>query len=238
MVSWKLENHQAQLESNELRGAIDLSCPAMGLSDVSASGIALPDATLLGPRIPHLDDVDAEAVAEGRARGAELNVTYRQSPAWPVQVDASWRVAREDHAIDLTVSVRTSVLDGRPELTVESILHAEEVLRLVDENSARFETLTVASDAGSGCLVFRCSDSDLSYVEMIHPDDFRRDELCEAPESPDAVRLRHHLFLDPLEKGVILRARLRGVFLPRQDDLRAAAACHASFATAEPPLGS
>jgi hypothetical protein len=40
-----------------------------------------------------------------------------------------------------------------------------------------------------------------------------------------------------LEKGVMLRARVRGVFLPRRQDESLAAECHAAFAAAEPPLG-
>jgi hypothetical protein len=51
-----------------------------------------------------------------------------------------------------------------------------------------------------------------------------------------ALRLRHRLLWQPLEKGVILRARVRGIFLPRQDDMRIAAACYRQFVVADPPL--
>jgi hypothetical protein len=39
-----------------------------------------------------------------------------------------------------------------------------------------------------------------------------------------------------LEKGVILRARRRGVFVPRANDNEAAARCYEAFAKSPPPL--
>ena len=39
---------------------------------------------------------------------------------------------------------------------------------------------------------------------------------------PDEIEHSTRLFRGPLEKGVILRSRLRGVFVPRSNDIRAA----------------
>jgi len=39
-----------------------------------------------------------------------------------------------------------------------------------------------------------------------------------------------------LEKGVLLRTRVRGAFLRREGDARLAAALYAAFAAADPPL--
>jgi hypothetical protein len=69
---------------------------------------------------------------------------------------------------------------------------------------------------------------------MIHPADFHSDELL--PGAGDAVMLRHRLFLSDLEKGVILRARVRGLLLPRQGDQPAAAEAYTEFAASPPPL--
>ena len=54
----------------------------------------------------------------------------------------------------------------------------------------------------------------------------------------DMLRIAHRLFRTNLEKGVILRARVRSVFLARRGDTAAAAQCYAAFATADPPLGT
>jgi hypothetical protein len=98
------------------------------------------------------------------------------------------------------------------------------------------DRLVMEPASGPGCLVFRLSGLSLSYIEMVHPADFRHDELMPGP-ARGALRLEHRLFPQTLEKGVILRARVRGAFVPRADDLRIAAESYRAFASAEPPLG-
>ena len=78
-------------------------------------------------------------------------------------------------------------------------------------------------------------------VSTVFPDSRhlgRRGQLLGRPEDVGTLRVSHQLFSERLEKGVILRARLRGVFLPRQRDTRVAAACYTAFAAAEPPLAT
>ena len=53
---------------------------------------------------------------------------------------------------------------------------------------------------------------------------------------PRLARLRHELFGQVLEKGVILRARIRGQFVPRADDQKAGAAAFAMFLATALPL--
>lgn len=116
---------------------------------------------------------------------------------------------------------------------------------------------------GPGCVVFRLPSVPLSYAEMVHPVDFQHDELWGSPEDDPTVRLAHRLFTEPfdagrpheagahgsvggtgppraqrLEKGVILRARVRGIWLPRNRDTQVAAECYNDFAAAEPPLSA
>ncbi len=88
---------------------------------------------------------------------------------------------------------------------------------------------------GPGCVLWRLPGEELSYVEMISPGDFHDDEAA-LDAAAHGSRLRHRLFPQSLEKGVLLRARVRGAFLPRADDCSRAAACYAAFAVAEPPL--
>ena len=97
---------------------------------------------------------------------------------------------------------------------------------------------SIGPESGAGCLLFRLPDVDLSYVEMVHPADFQHDELSPGRPGGGALRIAHRLFRTSLEKGVILRARVRGVFVNRRDDAEAAAECYAAFAAADPPLGT
>ncbi len=124
-------------------------------------------------------------------------------------------------AVDLVVSMRTELLESQPRLAVHSRLPAGEVLELAD-----------------GCWLFRFPRHEISYAEMVHPADFQGSELDYVAERDRAVEVRHRLFVEHLEKGVILRARVRGALLRRHDDAALAAAVYAAFASADPPLGS
>ena len=97
---------------------------------------------------------------------------------------------------------------------------------------------TIRPDSGAGCVLFRMPGFDLSYVEMVHPADFQCDECVRNESNGDVAGMAHRLFRTNLEKGVILRARVRGVFSNRSDDMKIAAQCYAAFAGEDPPLGA
>lgn len=260
---WRLQRFEARLELERLTARLDLSQPADGLRDIRLAATtpttlrAAPEQCpapagmhVLGIDIPSRQPLDRQAIVESYVRGADLVTAYGESEAWPVRVDATWRAMPPSDAcrtlasIDLVVSVRTELLDTRPELAVQGAIPTGEVLRLVDADSFRLQRLPLESSLplgpgeGPGCLLFRPSGVDSSYVEMVHPTDFQRDELRAAGNRRRHVQIRHRLFPQPLEKGVIFRARVRGVFCRRSDDTRVAAAVYAAFAEAEPPLSS
>jgi hypothetical protein len=235
-----------------LAARLDLTRPADGLLDIAVGAMPWHATRLLGVVVAPLPQDAADAPTESHVRGADLVVAYEASAHRPVRVDALWRAvapAAGDQflaAADLIVSVRTDLLDSRPELGVQSVLPACEIVRLTARDPIAGEALPHPENApaafgrenGLGCLLFRPPGHDLSYAEMVHPADFQRDELhCGAPGSRE-VRVVHQLFSMSLEKGVILRARVRGVFVPRRDDARIAAECYAAFAAADPPLGT
>jgi len=249
---WQLIERRATLRMTGLAARLDLTRPADGLLDVAVGGRPWHAARLLGVVAVALPQDAADAPTESHVRGADLVVAYEASAHRPVRVDALWRAVapavgdRFLAAADLIVSVRTHLLDSRPELAVQSVLPACEIVRLTARDPMAGAALPHPENApaafgpenGAGCLLFRPPEQSLSYAEMVHPDDFQRDELhCDAAGSRE-VRVVHRLFSMSLEKGVILRARVRGVFVPRCDDARIAAECYAAFAAADPPLGT
>lgn len=252
-TAWQLQNHLACLHTDTLSASIDLKQPSQGLVGLvlDARSDVFRHCQLLGLELPSLASGD-ETLLDQYVRGSDLAAVYTPSEAWPIRVDVVWHAIQGSQpptslaAIDVLVSVRTERLDSRPELAVVSRLPAGEVLRLSDVESARFDLLNVApetplsidSQAGPGCQLFRLPEAEVSYVEMVHPLDFQQDELAAREDGHIAACLRHRLFSLSLEKGVILRARVRGAFVPRHDDTQRAAAAFAAFAAEEPLLST
>jgi hypothetical protein len=142
--------------------------------------------------------------------------------------------------IDLQISVQTPLLDSDPRQTVRSSLPMGEMLRM-DESATKFEPLVLSFDGKrnmelnepQACYLVRPAGTDFSYVEMVHPADAGSSAL----ESYGAkIGLARTLFVSTLEKGVILRARLRGALIPREGDEAVAAALYADLLAAELPL--
>ncbi len=197
---------------------------------------------------PSDETLPAETPVDCYQRLGDLVATYEQTPRRPMRVQIYWRAAafelgpRQFPGVELQVSVQTSLLDSQPQLTSSSTLPLCEVRRLVNASSCTFvacspqgtSALSLSPQQGPGCLLFRWPQSGVSYVEMIDPSDFGRDEL--APSAAGRLKLSHRLFVSPLEKGVILRARLRGVYLPCEGDERNAAEAYRAFLDSPPPL--
>jgi hypothetical protein len=140
--------------------------------------------------------------------------------------------------VELIVSVRTEVLHARPQVTIRSVFPAAAVKCLPSSDATDLLPQAVATGgiaimegpASGGCLLFRLPDALASFVEMVHPTDFRHDELRAPSATSGAFQLEHHLFPQSLEKGVILRSRLRGILVAREHDRRVAVDCFRAFA--------
>jgi len=252
---WQIEHHLAHLKLSWLEASLDLRRPSQGLSHLATDepDKLWPEARLLAVQVPSLSEANPGMLQESHRRGADLVATYQPSDTWPVGVDVMWRAWDSDvfgaaaATIEVVVSVCTQRLDSHPELSVVSLLPDTEVARLVDVETPRYEPVGGSSHygpaileaiQGPGCLLFRPRAAELSYAEMVFPSDFGRDELSSRREAPAWREIRHRLFPKSLEKGVILRARVRGVFVPRGDDEQLVARCYASFAAEDPLLGT
>jgi len=231
---WKLAAAEARLDFGELLATIDLTRPELGLTGISYQGRGIEATALLGVAIQRRL---APPIAEAYIRQRDLVVTYTQTPELPFRVQIYWRAASGpagNPAIDLQVSVQTSLLDSRPALTTATSLGDAQRLHLVEGAGGE------SQPPSHGYDLLRPADSQASYVEMIHPADAAGGALFVAGlgvnQRPETGSVSHQLFASFLEKGVILRARLRGVFLPRQGDSELAAEAYRQFLAAPPPL--
>ncbi len=219
-VVWRLQGTQATLDTPAgCQASLDLSRPWLGMRIAGLSEAC----RFLGVAVPCAEP--AIATYDSYVRGRDLVATYEQNAERPIRATLYWRALDEADAagarfaIELVVSVQTSLLESRPTLEVQS--------------DAPATAIPLPPELG-GCSLLRLADSDASYLELLHPTAFAASEL-----EVDAarVRLRHRLFFpEDLEKGVILRARLRAIVLPTAGDSEAAARYHRSFLASPPPL--
>jgi hypothetical protein len=241
---WQLDNYQATLSLGQLHGAIDLLLPERGLQlhwrDFAIAALAVG--------LPSVSGSQASSVLDAWVRGGDLVATYAENANRRTRGQVYWRAHEhvQDNqkfpAIDLIASVQTSLLDSDPALNVRSRVAAREVLLLTDIDSGRAapldwgadDTMRLAAPGQIACSIFRLGDGKSSYVEMVHPADFN--ECVWRRESNGETELSNRLFHGRLEKGVILRSRIRAIFVPTDNDAELASACYAEFATSEPIL--
>jgi len=246
---WRVEDHNARLTLGELSASLDLLKPAAGLGQFAVAGNRLA-AEVLQVAWPEREK-SVEPPPENYVRGGDLVATYAETSLWPFRAQLYWRTgthrgpqgqAAAVAAIELVASIQTQLLDTQARLSARSRVAVREVFRLRDPRRGEFERCDPARSKrfqrsqAPACFLLRLDDR-LSYGEMVHPLDFQGSTLAfDSGPAGAGVSLNHDLFLSPLEKGVILRARVLGVFLPRRDDQQALAAHYAVFSAAEPPL--
>jgi hypothetical protein len=178
---------------------------------------------------------DAWPVADAYIRGADLVATYQPTTDWPFSPQVYWRIDRADAAEQLAsqnllVSVQTHLLETWPRISIVSQLHADE-LRIVSPRAtgdAESRSLSQGDhvfcpSTSMGCIVRRLAGSDISYLEIMPPSDYR--ELRISWSADGACLADWLLFADFLEKGVIWRARLQSLLVRRENDIELAIEC-------------
>lgn len=241
---WRLDARTASLRLARLSAVVSPLDPALGLSELRIDGRSISSACCpLGVELVGAVQRPAPSAVEEYVRGGDLVATYTDCPAPALRSQIYWRASshRTDGAIaaiELVISVQTSLLDSSPRLATRSMLHADEALCLSPVRGAKR-----IEDGKSSCYLYRLTETPFSYAEMIQPAQSQESAVA-VPTSAGAqhnstsnrIELRHQLFSDWLEKGVILRARVLGVFLDRRGDSEAAARHYQAFLAAEPPL--
>lgn len=250
MQVWQdVEGHQGRIQLERCAAVVDWQNPRIGLTEVRLDGQVLTDFHPLGVELSALASEEVSA-AEHYIRSGDLVATYPDRPAEQLRTQVYWRAgshARDGAlaAIELVVSVQTALLDSCPKIAIASHLHATEVLRMTDAQSGAFTSIVPPSaeadpDGIAGaphCYLFRLPGRQHSYIEMIHPADVENSSWDGWLQGAHyRLQLRHELFADRLEKGVILRARVLGVIVDRRDDKAAALRHWQHFLTGELPL--
>jgi hypothetical protein len=253
MIShWRLAGERANLNAPGIQGQINLSSPHLGLNEITLAGEPARTDAVLGVRLSdRLSDQSGSAEFkpppfESYVRGADLIVEYPETADRLIRVQLYWRLETgqgpQTHpTVLLIAAVNTSLLDVEPVLHAQSQIEAHEILRLDSGGLEAFHEvkevpavgLDLSARQGPGCLLFRPAHGARSYLEMVHPANFKSSHLS---RGPSAYRLIHRLAGRELEKGVILQSRVQGMWLPRETDEAIAMLEYRRFAESPPPL--
>jgi hypothetical protein len=247
---WNLTGTHAQLESPRLVVAFDLSHPEEGIGGVEVATHPHTTRIPLDARLLRVVSERAnwrwEGVTEGYVRGADLIANYGPASAPALLPQIYWRwISPTGHSvggIEAVISMQTLLLEDTPTLVSSMQMAMTELLQGSSGSHPAFTPVSVSGHAtlgltrehGAGLFLCRSADADLSYLIMVHPTDYESVEITRL--GGDRFDLRFQLFPERLEKGVIRRGRLRGVFLPRTGDEASAAAAYADFLQSPPPL--
>ncbi|MBL8828207.1 MAG: hypothetical protein JNM18_14600, partial [Planctomycetaceae bacterium] len=165
------------------------------------------------------------------------------TPARPHRVQIYWQQPVETlpgvrGLIDLQVLTQTDLLDSDPRRETISELPVGEVWRFSERGESQVDVTDAhgqVRDADTCCVLVRPNGVDWSYVELVHPLDFHATELR---RSGERLQIRQALFVNFLEKGVILRSRVRGAIVDRSGDLETGRALYRQLCETAPPLAT
>jgi hypothetical protein len=224
-----------------LFGRVDVSHPELGLQSIAVGGDSF-DGKILCVRqsddlsdSPHLRQRASWPLADAYVRGADLVASYVPTDGWPFSPQIYWRVNPSDdveqlNSLSLLVSVQTHLLDTWPRISIESQLRSSEVLLVSAHANGGTDSRAISPGnhvfnpgTSAGCILHRPVGNDFSYAEIIPASDFR--ELRLNWSADGLSHIAWLLFADFLEKGVIWRARLQSLLLPRGADVELATAC-------------
>ena len=207
--------------------AVDSDRPGLTTEEPSLGPVlALSRATAVGRT--DAGELNGTSLVRFERRFDRVEATYAMQGWGAIVVRAAWR-PRENDVVDLEVQIQAGSVDELKgvEVFVLTNLYAD------PSGSLRDFTARTSTDP----FVGRVDGS--YYLELIHPDDISQRTIfgSSSPEQGSSGAL-YGLFGYDLEKGVVLRGRLRGLWLPGRPDLAVQAACLDAFLRAPLPLGT
>ena len=209
---WQLSGTKAHFKSTQCHCVVDLSLGTLGLRNIRASSGNTPillaaDGCLLR------FETGGSPLEEYYARGRDLFVSVGESEQVPFRRQVYWRAIDQVDwfGFEAIISVQTSRWDVSPEF--ESSTHLPAASTIVGQRAS------LAS----------LQSAEISYIEVVHSSN--HDGTTVAGDC-----IKHHLFGGRLEKGVIRRARIRGLFVPAAQAARLATSLADDFEQSPPPL--
>jgi hypothetical protein len=252
--TWDGSGSVATIDWGDRRWTLDLETPCPGLvHDGVGPLLALDGLAAPGRREPSA--FSGASLRKVERRLGRMEATYVPQGWADLRLRASWGLHGSD-AIDLEIQLSAQSVDAlrRIEVMVASLWPIDEQdprIRWVEARDARAASLsydgrepnldgltTLPPDSTSLRKARVLVSASLGgYIEMIHPDDVTR-RISEGGSTRDLSHsTRYGLFGYDLEKGVVLRGRLRAAWVPGQVVQPESIRRMAEFLDEPPPLG-
>jgi hypothetical protein len=164
-----------------------------------------------------------------RHRGPKLTATYHHATNSQDRLQLDWHISSEPQVevlliIDVVVSLYTESLESYPQVAMQTELVGSQLLYVDQEENRKAQIVSGSTPLATnqlGSAVYRIQDFPGSYIELAYPADFSHWEGQQHSISPDHNTLGSHwnLACELLEKGVIRRFQLRGLIVPKHNDL-------------------
>ena len=242
-VRWRLEGARALLTCGPLEAVASCDDRGHDLVVTSWNGKPVSDVAVLGSAGPK-EASGSIAISERYLRGADFVAIGIPSGKFRIATQVYWRAmvdqTRLVASVELMLSAQTELLDSVPTWTVTSFLGAAKRFYACGLDRSRFEDISGAAksiDAGEckeHLLLFRIESLGMSYAQMVHPSDFVSAHAAFFGDKPFGVEAT--LFPEHLEKGVIRRGRIRGWFMPVENDQEMAVELARAFVNEQLPL--
>ncbi|NOZ39897.1 MAG: hypothetical protein GXP24_06685 [Planctomycetes bacterium] len=237
---WRLDATKATLHAPQLAAGIDLLNPCGGLGQLLFGNEPIKGFAL-GVNPGTTAALSKHDLSDVYVRGSDLVATYAETNERPFSLQVYWRATigvQGALLLDTILSLQTDLLESFPGLAVETELPAATAWLLPKEEAVATEVAIPCNLPGgqTDSLLLRPSQGNWSYAEMTHPEDRGESQIKRCEGDSLLVQVQRQLGGGFLEKGVIRCLRVRGVFLPRENDLELATKCLASLVTKEPPL--
>lgn len=216
-AQWTLSDHRAACRLADHAATIDLERPADGIAVARAAADGFD--RLLG-----VDLRSPSRLVEHWIRGGDVAAVYETADARRLRATAMWRLPRAANGPpaprgvtvwELVLSAQTSLLESDSSLAVSSLVAATNI-----------------EPFGLGGVLARRGDG-TSLLIVVHPDDRRRVSWT---VQEGGVSIACWLFSSAVEKGVLLRSRVRAAIGPADGDTAWAEALADAFAGSPPVL--
>ena len=238
---WTLDDDSAQLHQQRLSAGLPLDQLSRGLVGASFSGVPLGWKKWLAIA----DARDAGLVRQhGYTRGNDLVCRYAGESNQGTTLETSWQLLEAESSsvgLELLISVQDNPPGEEPVVSVGTTGQVDECL-VLDADALGWSSFDRLAGSiileSTAAILCRWSDRDFSYLEMLHPADFRAGELSWGPEVAGELAWTFQLMHHQLEKGVIRRSRLQAWLISRDADQQLAERLFVQFRDADCPLGS